>query len=66
MTMPDRDSDSALDRLEARIAREEAEDAALPVGAERREIVTFDGFAGAGVTPRREAADHRRKRRGRR
>lgn len=64
MSMPDRDNESPLDRLEARIAREE--DAASQVRAEGPEIVTFDGLAGAGVTPRCEAADHRRKRRGRR
>jgi len=63
--MPD-PRQSRLNEIETQIAREEAEDAASPVGAERPEILTFDGFAEAGGTTRRGTTDHRRKRRGRR
>lgn len=66
MTMPDGDSERALDLLEARIAREEAEDAASPGSAQRPEIVTFEGFSAAGVPARAEPVEHRRNRRGRR
>ena len=57
MTMPDpSDEAAALDRVEAQIAREEAEDARLTEPKERAEIVTYEGFSG--TTQRWRNAPH--------
>lgn len=42
-----------LARLEAQIDAEDAEDARLPDDAERREIITYQGFADTGCLRRR-------------
>lgn len=43
-----------LDEIEAEIAAEEAEDAAIPDDEPREPIKTYEGFASSGVTPRSE------------
>lgn len=53
-----------LDEIETAIAREEAEDALVPDDAPRREIATFEGFAGMSSLPRVNPADRRATRRG--
>lgn len=45
--------DPTIEALEAKFAAEDAQDASRPdVAPSQRDIVTFDGFAGASATPR--------------